>query len=252
MTDTGDSIDVQNLIESAFGSADGQRGIIVVRSSAVCASCPNQVVSIQTDTDVVDQSLIYRTRRDDRDRSWLGRSVRKDTLSVDQLVPRDADARKSGQIVGRIWRADITGGSNEEEALSTATSTVPVDLILTACRSRHSIEHAVTALEVESLQTDALTQDIVVDLVIGAADLHGRGISGRRNILICRTRSDNRGRSVSKRVDPNSSGAVDILVGAVQLGVVVSGGERCVLRGEGGHQQCHDEKALKDPHLITS
>ena len=100
MTDTGDSIDVQNLIESAFGSADGQRGIIVVRSSAVCASSPNQVVSIQTDTDVVGQSLIYRTGRDDRDRSRWGRSVRKDTVSAHQLVPRDADARKSWQIVG--------------------------------------------------------------------------------------------------------------------------------------------------------
>lgn len=54
ITNTYIFVQVQNLVHSAFRSADGKLSIIVVRLHAVCADSVDEVEIFQTDADSVD------------------------------------------------------------------------------------------------------------------------------------------------------------------------------------------------------
>lgn len=92
MTDTGQSVDVKNLVESAGRSADSELSIIVLGGRAVGADTSNDVVSVKADTDVVDKVLIEGANRNIRLRGWGRRNVRESTSSVDKSISGDAEA----------------------------------------------------------------------------------------------------------------------------------------------------------------
>lgn len=54
ITDTGNGVDVQDLIESAGGSADCQLSIVVIGGCAIGTDSLNQVESIETDANSID------------------------------------------------------------------------------------------------------------------------------------------------------------------------------------------------------
>ena len=54
-----------------------------------------------------------------------------------------------------------------------------VNFVPAAGGSVDGVGHAVGAFEVEPDEADALTEDVVVDLVVGTVDLSGCGLSGR-------------------------------------------------------------------------
>lgn len=96
---------------------------------------------------------------------------------------------------------------------------------------------------------DALTEDVVVDLIIGAGDLDGGGSSSGRGVGGAGgSSSDSRGGAVTKGVAALGSGPVGVLVGLVLQGVVGACGDGCGLRADGGDEQGYEEKAYVDPH----
>lgn len=114
---------------------------------------------------------------------WCWWCVRKNAESIEKSVSGDTRARECGKIVGGVRRTDVTSRSNEEESLSAGTPSILVDLILTANGSRIAINNTVTSLKVISNDADALTENIVVDLIIGTGNGNRRGPCSRSNIV---------------------------------------------------------------------
>lgn len=238
LTDAGEAVEVKNLIESAGRSAESKLGIIVVGGGAVSANSLDEVESIETDADVVDQTLIESAGGDHWTRSRSRRLVGKDAEAVEKSVSWDADAGKSGQIVSRVRGTHIAGRSNQEKSLGAGAASILIDLVLSAGGGGDSIGNAVAAFEVISDETDALTEDVVVDLIIGTGDLDGRrtgswdGVCGR-----LRSSSHSVGRSVTKRVRALGASSIDVLVGLVLHGIVGAAGDWDALRAEDSDQQ---------------
>lgn len=58
------------------------------------------------------------------------------------------------------------------------TTAILIDLILAASSIGYSISDAITTLEVITEDADALTEDIVIDLIVGTVDLDRNGSIG--------------------------------------------------------------------------
>lgn len=158
-------------------------GIVVLGSCAVGANSLDEIVSLQTDANSVDELLVESAGRWHWDWRWCRWDIGQCAGAIDQDISRDAETGQSGKVVCRVGRANITGTSNEEESLRAGTAAILVDLVLAASGSGYSIGHAVTTLEVVPDDADALTEDVVVDLVEGAGDLDGRGTRGGRYVV---------------------------------------------------------------------
>lgn len=226
LADAGEGVDVKDLVQSASGSADGQLSVVVLGGGAVGADALDQVESVKTDTNVVDQLLVDGASGGSRNGGGSRRGVGQDAVSVEQLVAGNAEAGEGGQVVGGVGGADITGRADEEEALSAGTAAVLVDLILPAGGSGDGIFDAVAAFEVVADDAHALAEDVVVDLIIGAGDLHGGGTGSLDNVyVVLRAGGDGAGRSITKGAAVLAATAVDVLVGLVLLGVVGAAGD---------------------------
>lgn len=125
---------------------------------------------------------------------WGWRVVGKGAGSVDEGVAGDARAGERCEVIGGVGRADVAIFTNEEESLSAGTPSILVDLILTANGSRIAISNTVASLEVISDDADALTENIVVDLIIGTSNGNRCGTcSGSNVVAILRSRSNGAG-----------------------------------------------------------
>jgi hypothetical protein len=238
LADAGEGVNVKDLVEPAGGPADGELGIVVVGGSAVSAGALDHVVPVVADADVVDQVLVESAGGRSGDGGGGGRHVGQGAVAVDELVAWNAQAGEGGQVVGRVGGADITGRSDKIETLGACTSTVLVDLVLSADCGRGSVGDAGTALEVVADEADALAENVVVYLIIGAGDLHGGRTSGRGDVRAgLRASSDGGGRPVAKGVAALAAAAVDVLVGLVLLGVVGAAGDRRALGADRSDQQ---------------
>lgn len=133
--------------------------------------------------DVVDQLLVDGAGWWGWDWCWSWRVVGEGACSVDESVSGDARAGERGEVISGVGRADIASRSNEEESLSAGASSILVDLILTANGSRIAISNTVTSLKVISDDADALTENIVVDLIIGTSNGNRCGTCSRSNVV---------------------------------------------------------------------
>lgn len=83
-------IEVKNFVGSAFRSANGKLGIIIVRGCAVSANTLNEVESIKADAVLADQSFVEAAGRNFG--GWGGGrwDIANNTASFDQDVSRNA------------------------------------------------------------------------------------------------------------------------------------------------------------------
>ena len=115
--------------------------------------------------------------------NWFGggsrRIVGECAGTIDKSVPWDALARESDELEGGVGRADIADISDEVVPLCADAAAILINIVPAAGGSVDAVGHAVGAFEVEPDEADALTEDVVVDLVIGTVNLCGYGVSGR-------------------------------------------------------------------------
>ncbi len=86
VTDTGKSVDIQNLVDTAGRSADGKLSIIVVGRHTVCADTLDHEEVFKTNAVSVDEFLINGANWHNWLRSWGGRVVDERAKSIDKSI----------------------------------------------------------------------------------------------------------------------------------------------------------------------
>lgn len=170
------------MVLSANRSADSELGVIDVGSSAFSADSFDQIEIVKAGADAVYSSFVESASRDDGGRGLGRRSVGSAAFSLDEDVSRGAVTRKGVHVVSGIWGADIADASDQIVSSCTDTSLALVYLISSANWVRLDIGVADAVSHVVAEDTDALAEDVVVDLINRAVDGDGLRASGRWHV----------------------------------------------------------------------
>ena len=169
-------------------SADCQLSIVVVRSRTEGANTLDEIETRSALADIVDQFFIKSTFRHNRGRRLGRRGPDFETLAgfsvvaFNIFVALDAVAGKSTNIVSGVRRADVTYSLDAIIAIVTDAPLISVDFVSIADGVVRVERMALSVLPVVADDTDTLTEDIIVDLIVGAIDLlrfrisHWRGV----------------------------------------------------------------------------
>lgn len=214
-----EGVEVEDFVGAAGGSADGELRVVVVGGRAVGAHALDEVETFNADAVAVDQLLVDGADGVLGRGRGGGRDVDLGAGAVDEDVAVDAGAGEGGEVVGGVGGTDIAELADEVEAEGADAAAVLVDLVASAGGDDVVVGDAVGALEVEADDANALAEDVVVDLVIGAGDGGGGGASGCLNVGgggVAGLHS--RGRSVAESAVLGAL-AVDVLIGLALVGV---------------------------------
>jgi hypothetical protein len=177
-----EGVEVEDFVGAAGGSADGELGIVVVGSRAVGADALDQVETVNADAVAVDQFLVDGTDGVLGCGRGDGRDVDLSARAVDEDVAVDAGAGEGREVVSRVGGADIAQSADEVEAEGADAAAVLVDFVASANGDDVVVGDTVGALEVEADDANALAEDVVVDLVIGAGNGGGGRAGGGLNV----------------------------------------------------------------------
>ena len=181
-TDAGHTGQIQLLVSSASRSANRHLGIVVLGRRTEGTDSLDEVEVGSALADIVDENLV-----ESADRNYFGGDDRSSPDfvalssfsigSLQEFKPSDAVARTGVEIIGRIRRANVTDGLDTVIAIVAYASFISIDFIPSADGVVGVEREALSVAHVISDQTNALAEDIVVDLIDRAVDFLRFGIS---------------------------------------------------------------------------
>lgn len=134
------------------------------------------------------------------------------------------------------------------------TTAVLVNFVFAARSSRLTIRDAVGTLEVVANQAYALTEDVIVDLVVWTCNLHWSRSSWSRggSSGSLTAGGDSGGIASSKGIVTLLAGAVDVYVALILHGIVGDVADGGGLRVERHQQQREEEPSRSGGHLMSN
>lgn len=125
---------------------------------------------------------MVESANDDRRHRGHDRGVGEAALTLNQNVALSAVAVEGVDVVGGVRRTDVADSLNQEVPLCADTAFVFVDFVLAADWVARVEGTTNTVVVPEASLTNALAEDVVVDLVEWADDGAGVGTRGRGDV----------------------------------------------------------------------
>jgi len=158
------------LIFSTSGQAESKLRVIVVRRHTVGAHSSHEVEVGEAGADATDVLFVESAVGGCRAGRFNGRNPSKSAFSLNKDIALSTVAAGCSEVVSGVGRADIADSSDEVEAMIAFASLISVDFISATDGVLRVELVAVSIFHVEAQDTDTFTENIVVDLVGGAAD----------------------------------------------------------------------------------